>query len=72
MTREGWESRSKADAMSAVTKINGQKDLLVRFDKEHWLVRTKKPSCIEYKVNVLGRKGDCKTTTTILSERPCP
>ncbi len=72
MTREGWELKTKAEALKVVSGKTGRKDLLARRDKNVWLIRSTKPSCVEYRVEVQGGKSNCKMTGEIISERPCP
>jgi hypothetical protein len=58
-------------AMNAVKKKTSAKHVKVMPANGHWLVRTTKPSCIEFKVKT-ERSPDCHITAEVLSERPCP
>lgn len=71
MTAHGARQKAKATVLKAVQIKTGQKDLHAQRVRGFWIVRTKKPSCIEYKMKLHGGKGDCKMTATILSSGPC-
>ncbi|MES2525910.1 MAG: hypothetical protein V4598_02440 [Bdellovibrionota bacterium] len=72
MTPEVGRRRAADAAKKAVELKTGQKDLHVRRSKGHWIVRTKKPSCREFVMDVDGGSGDCKMTGKIVSEKACP
>ncbi len=72
MTPEGAKRRAESAALEVVSKKTGHKNLKAWQKDLHWLVRTTKLNCVEYKVEINYGKGDCKTTGKILSERNCP
>ncbi len=71
MTPESAKRRSEAAALEIVGRVNKSKELKVRKVKNHWIVRSVKPSCIEYRVKLFPIKGDCKMDGRILSQKPC-
>ena len=72
MTPEMGRLRAKDAVLKAMESKTKRKDLLVKQSKTGWIVRTKKPTCVEYKLEVEPGSGDCKVTAKILSEKPCP
>ena len=72
MTPEMGTLRAKDAVLKAMESKTKQKDLLVKQSKTGWIVRTKKPTCVEYKLEVEPGSGECKVTAKILSEKPCP
>lgn len=58
-------------AINAVKKKTRAQHVKVKADNGRWLVRTTKPSCLEFVVES-QRHPDCKVTAEILKERPCP
>ncbi len=72
MTPEVGRLREKDAVLKAVEMKTKQKDLHAKQSKNGWIVRTKKPSCREFRVKVEPGSGDCKMTGTILSEKACP
>ncbi len=61
----------KSAAIALVKSKNKNRELKIRRKKGHYLVRSIKPTCIEYKVKI-RRTPDCKMHPEILSEGPCP
>lgn len=72
MTPEGAARKAEATALATVKEKYKSQNLKVKKIGHHWIVRSTKPSCIEYRVSVEGGKGDCRMKGKILSERPCP
>ena len=74
MTPEGGARKARATVLKAVKAKTGlkEKNLQARKVNGGWIVRTKRPSCREFKMNLVGGKGDCKMTARIISEKACP
>lgn len=71
MTAEAGKRRAEASALAIVSKKVGHKNLRAFHRKNHWVVRTTRLNCEEYKVKIHGGNGDCKTTAKIVSKSPC-
>ncbi len=61
----------KSAALAIVKSKHKSRDLKVRRMTGHYLVRSSKPSCIDYKIEI-NRTPDCKMHPEIVSEGPCP
>lgn len=72
MTAEGWKRKAEATALAIVSNKAGHKNLRVFPRRNHWIVRTTRLNCEEYKVEIHGGNGGCKASGKILSKKPCP
>lgn len=71
MTPQSARLKAKETVLNAVAIKTGQNNLHAQRVRGTWIVRTKKPSCREFKMKLDGGKGDCQMTAKILSENPC-
>jgi hypothetical protein len=65
------ERSERSAALALVRSNNPTKDFKVRHIDGHYLVRSVKPTCIEYKIKI-RRHPDCKIQSEIISESACP
>ena len=72
MTPEAAKNKAETAAIDMVAKKLGHRNLKAWKIGEHWLVRTTRLNCEEYKVNINHGKGNCKTSGKIISTQRCP